>query len=138
MLLTTHYLEEADALCDRLSIVDHGRVVVEGTPDALKADIAGDTVTIDVGEAGARATEVLGGIDGVLEVFPDGKLVSVRVRNGASAVPAVAAALSAAQVEVHTMTLSRASLDDVYLKHTGHHYDAGTAPQATAPAGAGD
>ncbi len=57
VLLTTHYLEEADTLCDRLSIVDHGRVVVEGTPDSLKADIAGDTITVDVGEAAARACD---------------------------------------------------------------------------------
>ena len=127
VLLTTHYLEEADALCDRLSIVDHGRVVIEGTPSALKADIAGDTVTIDIGDAGVRAGEILGGVNGVLEVIPAGALVTVRVRDGATAVPLVAAALGQAHIAVHTMTLGRASLDDVYLKYTGHHYDAGFA-----------
>lgn len=135
VLLTTHYLEEADALCDRLSIVDKGRVVVTGTPASLKADIAGDTVTLDVGEAVARATEVLGGVDGVLEVIPDGALVTVRVRNGATAVPTVSAALSQAQIEVRTLTLGSASLDDVYLKHTGHHYDAGAAPNGVPTGG---
>jgi ABC-2 type transport system ATP-binding protein len=128
VLLTTHYLEEADTLCDRLSIVDHGRVVVEGTPDSLKADIAGDTVTIDIGEATAQADTVLNNVDGVLEVIPDGALITIRVRDGATAVPAVAAALGKAQITIHTMTVGRASLDDVYLKHTGHHYDAGSAP----------
>lgn len=132
VLLTTHYLEEADALCDRLSIVDHGRVVAEGTPEALKAEIAGDTVTLDVGEAVAQAAEVLGTIEGVLEVIPDGTLVTVRVRNGAAAVPGVAAALDRANIAVRTLRLGSASLDDVYLKHTGHHYDAG----AKAPVGA--
>ncbi|NQV79185.1 MAG: ATP-binding cassette domain-containing protein [Alphaproteobacteria bacterium] len=131
VLLTTHYLEEADALCDRLSIVDHGRVVAEGTPEALKAEIAGDTVTLDVGEAVARAAEILGGVAGVLEVIPDGSVVTVRVRDGASAVPAVAAALNQAQIEIRTLRLGSASLDDVYLKHTGHHYDA----DAKAPGG---
>jgi len=130
VLLTTHYLEEADTLCDRLSIVDHGRVVVEGTPASLKADIAGDTVTIDIGEAAAQAGEVLNPIDGVLEVIPDGALVTMRVRDGATAVPAIAAALGKADITLHTMTVGRASLDDVYLKHTGHHYDAGSAATA--------
>ncbi|MDA0369818.1 MAG: ATP-binding cassette domain-containing protein [Proteobacteria bacterium] len=124
VLLTTHYLEEADALCDRLSIVDHGRVVAEGTPEALKAEIAGDTVTLDVGEAVTRAAEILGAVAGVLDVIPDGSLVTVRVREGASAVPGVAAALNQAGIEVRTLRLGSASLDDVYLKHTGHHYDA--------------
>jgi len=130
VLLTTHYLEEADTLCDRLSIVDHGRVVVEGTPDSLKADIAGDTITVDVGEAAARACDVLTPVDGVNEAIPDGALMTVRVRDGATAVPVVAAALSQAGIAAHTMTVGRASLDDVYLKHTGHHYDAGDAPAA--------
>ena len=130
VLLTTHYLEEADTLCDRLSIVDHGRVVVEGTPESLKADIAGDTVTINIGEATAQASAVLNNVDGVLEVIPDGALVTIRVRDGATAVPAVAAALGQAQITIHTMTVGRASLDDVYLKYTGHHYDAGSAPSA--------
>ncbi len=138
VLLTTHYLEEADALCDRLSIVDHGRVVVTGTPDALKADIGGDTVTIDVGGATATAEGVLKTVAGVLDVIANEHLVTVRVRDGAAAVPAVAAALNSAQIPVATMTVGRASLDDVYLKHTGHHYDAGAAPKAAAPAGPGD
>jgi ABC-2 type transport system ATP-binding protein len=136
MLLTTHYLEEADALCDRLSIVDHGRVVVTGTPAALKADIGGDTVTIDVGEATSAAEGVLKKVAGVLDVIANDPLVTVRVRDGAAAVPAVATALSQAQIAVSTMTLGRASLDDVYLKHTGHHYDAGAAPKGV-PAGPG-
>jgi ABC-2 type transport system ATP-binding protein len=122
VLLTTHYLEEADNLCDRLAIVDHGKVVVEGTPAELKAGISGDTVTLDVGEDAERGAGALKSIAGVLETFRDGSRVIARVEQGATAMPALITALERAGVSVRSSTLSRPSLDDVYLHHTGRRF----------------
>jgi ABC-2 type transport system ATP-binding protein len=103
VLLTTHYLEEADRLADRVAIVDHGRVVAAGTPDADPVD--------------AQAA-VLG--TGLRETAVDGRTLRARVDDGAQAVPLVLAALGAAGVPVAAITVARPSLDDVYLRHTGH------------------
>jgi len=132
ILLTTHYLEEADNLCDRLAIVDHGQVVVEGTPAELKAQIRGDTVTLEIGGEPATAAERLRPVDGVLEVIPSSNAVIARVIQGATAVPGLINALERAEINVRAVTLSRPSLDDVYLYHTGHRFTA-TGEAASAP-----
>ncbi|MDG4860815.1 ATP-binding cassette domain-containing protein, partial [Streptomyces sp. T-3] len=92
ILLTTHYLEEADRLAERIAIVDRGHVVVEGTPDALKGELRGDAVHLElrapVGEAGRTLLEgALGELPGVYEVLLDGRRISVRAQDGAAAVP---------------------------------------------------
>ncbi len=122
VLLTTHYLEEADHLCHRLAIVAHGRVVVEGTPSELKAQIRGDAVTLEVNGATQRAADLLRPVEGVLEVIPNGATIIARVAQGATAVPVLITALERAGVAVQAVTLSRPSLDDVYLYHTGHRF----------------
>ncbi|MSO64549.1 MAG: ATP-binding cassette domain-containing protein [Alphaproteobacteria bacterium] len=122
VLLTTHYLEEADRLCDRLAIIDHGRVVVEGTPSELKAGIGGDVVELDVGDRSALAHERLSGIPGVIDVAERDSLLFARVREGATAVPALMSVLGAAGIVVKSMTVHQPRLDDVYLHHTGHHF----------------
>jgi ABC-2 type transport system ATP-binding protein len=134
VLLTTHYLEEADRLCDRLAIVDHGKVVVEGTPAALKASIAGDSVALDVGDEAARALETLraqAGALGVLGAAADGSMAIVRVRNGAAALPALITALEKSGIAARSATVGRPTLDDVYLAHTGRRFQGeGPAPGA--------
>ena len=138
ILLTTHYLEEADQLCDRLAIVDRGRVVIEGTPDELKARIQGDSVTLEAPGATERVAELLRPVAGVLEVTSNGAAVIARVREGATALPELLATLDRAGERVRAVTLSRPSLDDVYLRHTGHRYVAeGDGQQPPASAGAG-
>jgi ABC-2 type transport system ATP-binding protein len=138
VLLTTHYLEEADQLCDRLAIVDHGKVVVEGTPAELKARISGDTVVLEAGSETERAAGLLKPIAGVLETFADGSRVIARVEHGASAMPALITALERAGIPVSSSTVSRPSLDDVYLHHTGRRFQGqGEAGSAGAPAGGG-
>jgi ABC-2 type transport system ATP-binding protein len=127
VLLTTHYLEEADRLAERVAIVDRGRVVVEGTPDGLKGELRGDAVHVElreeVGEAGRTLLEgVLGGLPGVHQVLSDGRRVSVRADDGGAAVPALLGALERAGVEVAAATVARPSLDDVYLRHAGRRY----------------
>ena len=124
VLVTTHYLEEADRLCDRLAIVDHGKVVVEGTPASLKAEIQGDTVTLDVTGNTGPVTKVLQPLPGVLEVIPDGSSVIARVTQGATAVPVLITALERAGITAQAVTLSRPTLDDVYLHYTGHRFTA--------------
>lgn len=127
VLLTTHYLEEADKLCDRLAIIDQGKVVVEGTPNDLKAAIRGDTVTLEVETNTEAAAQVLRELEDVYEVIPNGVSVIANVARGAAAIPQLVTALERAGIEVQEVTLSRPSLDDVYLQYTGHRFTAGAA-----------
>jgi ABC-2 type transport system ATP-binding protein len=98
IFLTTHYLEEADALCDRIAIIDHGELVAEGTPERLKREITGDVVTVGVNGAGPQAAKLL---------------------SGATAIPHIMRALDAASVDLGSIELHRPSLDDVFLAKTG-------------------
>jgi ABC-2 type transport system ATP-binding protein len=125
ILLTTHYLEEADRLAGRVAIVSRGQIVVDGTPDDLKRQLRGDAVMVELGGAGsAGAAEVACAIDGVHEVTADGRRLHLRVDHGAQAVPVILAALDAAGADVQAVTVSRPSLDDVYLHHTGRDFRA--------------
>lgn len=124
VVLTTHYLDEADALADRLVIVDHGRVVTQGTPDELKDRLQGDGVTVCLpdDDAATRAAEVACRVPQVGEVTRDGRLLRTRAASGATALPVLLAALDAAGLEVREARLSRPSLDDVYRQHTGRTF----------------
>jgi ABC-2 type transport system ATP-binding protein len=131
LLLTTHYLEEADQLAHRLAIVDAGRIVAAGTPDELKAELRGDRVSVDLAEPArvGEAAEVLRALEGVTEVLVDGATVYAHAPNGARALPALLGALERAGLAVAQVALSRPSLDDVYLHATGHAYRQGGAPR---------
>jgi ABC-2 type transport system ATP-binding protein len=126
ILLTTHYLDEADRLAGRLAIVDRGRIVAEGTPDELKAELHGDAINVELStaDAGPRAAAVVGDLTGLHEPRLDGAILRARAAHGASAVPAVLAALDGAGIPVAAVTVARPSLDDVYLRHTGRAYRA--------------
>ncbi|MFC5745420.1 ATP-binding cassette domain-containing protein [Actinomadura rugatobispora] len=122
VFLTTHYLEEADALCDRVLIIDRGRIVAEGTPSELKRRVSGDVVTLEPagGEAAAgRAREVLSGRPGVREARAAGPVVRLRVEDGDRALVELVRALDAAGIELASVRLARPSLDDVFLTVTG-------------------
>jgi ABC-2 type transport system ATP-binding protein len=123
ILLTTHYLEEADRLASRLAIVDRGRIVAEGSPDTLKSELEGDRIAVeldDVDDAAARLA--LARVDGVGDAALDGRTLHARARDGAAAIPAVLAALDAHGVKVASVTLARPSLDDVYLRFAGRSF----------------
>jgi ABC-2 type transport system ATP-binding protein len=124
VLLTTHYLEEADRLAARLAIVDRGRIVAAGTPEELKSGLRGDTLVVELNGSGgdAAALEVVARVEGVREPALDGRVLRARADAGARAVPAVLAALEAAGVSVAAATVARPSLDDVYLRHAGRSF----------------
>jgi ABC-2 type transport system ATP-binding protein len=119
VFLTTHYLEEADALCDCLAIIDHGRIVAEGSPDDLKREISGDVLTIGVNGNGDQVVKLLAGQPFVREAELDDGLVRLYVDRGEEAVPQVLRLLDAKGLAPSTMDLHRPSLDDVFLKKTG-------------------
>jgi len=120
IFLTTHYLEEADALCDRISIMDGGEIVAEGTPEELKREISGDVVTLGVpGELADKARAMLSeeiyarsseAVEGGIRLY---------VEAGATAIPQMLRTLDAAGIEPTSIELHRPSLDDVFLRQTG-------------------
>ena len=127
ILLTTHYLEEADRLAERVAIVSRGRVVVEGRPEELKAGLRGDSVTVELGDVDGKveaAVEVVRRIEGASEVSADERQIRTRVPNGAQAIPAILSALESGGFPVASVTTARPSLDDVYLHYTGREFSA--------------
>jgi ABC-2 type transport system ATP-binding protein len=126
VLLTTHYLDEADQLADRLAIVDHGRIVVEGTPEDLKRELRGDTVHVELAlpETAPAAAGLMSRLEGLHELSVEAASLRARADNGARAVPAILAALDASHIEVASVTVSRPSLDDVYLRYAGRSFEA--------------
>ena len=119
VFLTTHYLEEADALCDRLAIIDNGRIVAEGSPSQLKREIAGDVLTIGVDGDCDRVIELMAAQSFVREAGLEDGLVRLYVDKGDEAVPSVLRILDSHGLAPTTMNLHRPSLDDVFLKKTG-------------------
>jgi ABC-2 type transport system ATP-binding protein len=119
IFITTHYLEEADALCDRVAIIDHGQIVAEGTPDALKREVAGDVVRVGVNGSTEKAATLLDGQPYVrgMESGEDG--LRLYVDAGATAIPQILRTLDGAGVELGSIELHRPSLDDVFLTKTG-------------------
>jgi ABC-2 type transport system ATP-binding protein len=120
VFLTTHYLEEADALCDRLAIIDHGRIVAEGTPEKLKHEIAGDVITLGLGGEVDRALTLLRSQPYVRQAGLEGDGLRLYVDQGDAAMPAVLRLLDGAGFHLQTIAMSRPSLDDVFLQQTGH------------------
>jgi ABC-2 type transport system ATP-binding protein len=124
VLLTTHYMEEADRLAARLAIVDQGRIVAEGSPDELKRELRGDAVHIELdAAANGNAQSALDRVEGVREIVLEGRSLHARVDDGARAVPGVLAALDANGVPVASVTVARPSLEDVYLRHAGRTFE---------------
>ncbi len=127
IFLTTQYMEEADRLCGNLSIVDHGQIVASGTPEQLKAEIGADAITLSVQGAGGgdgsgtnTAKEVLGRLDGINNVVDSDGGLTVYAKNASTLVADIVRSFDSAGVKLASISLSRPSLDDVFLRHTGH------------------
>ncbi len=123
VFLTTHYMDEADLLCDRIAIIDDGRIVAEGTPVELKRRISGDILSLTVNhvpDASEAAHDALRGLEFVREISTEGGRLKLVVSHGGEALPTVLRLLEARGIGVADISLSRPSLDDVFLSVTGH------------------
>jgi ABC-2 type transport system ATP-binding protein len=119
IFLTTHYLEEADALCDRVLVIDHGKIIAEGVPDELKRRISGDVVTLSVNGDSGQAQAILAGHPGVREISADGQAIRMTVEHGEEALPGMLRALDEHDLTLRSIQLARPTLDDVFLTLTG-------------------
>jgi ABC-2 type transport system ATP-binding protein len=119
VFLTTHYLDEADALCDRLAIIDHGKIVAIGTPEELKRQVAGDVVVVGVEGDNQAALKLLESRAFVREASIEGDDIRLYVDRGETAMPLILRELDGAGISLTTLALSRPSLDDVFLRQTG-------------------
>jgi ABC-2 type transport system ATP-binding protein len=124
VLLTTHYLDEADRLADRVAIVDAGRVLVDGSPEQLKSELRGDTVLVELSEARPDGLAALQQLPDLREATAEGTMLRARADSGARAVPQVVAALESRGIAIASVTVARPSLDDVYLRHVGRSFAA--------------
>ncbi len=132
ILLTTQYLEEADELCDRVGIVDNGRLVAEGTPTELKRSIGTDVVFARIEGDATAARAALDGVYGVVGVEGRDHELTISVEDGSSAIGPIAIALHDASVRVRDLTLRTPTLDDVFLELTGAHFDGDTSAKPAA------
>jgi ABC-2 type transport system ATP-binding protein len=119
VFLTTHYLDEADSLCDRILVIDQGKIVAEGTPDELKRRIAGDVVAIQVTGDPELARKALAGLNGVRDAALIDSTLRLTVDRGDEALPGLLRAIDAAGVGLASIGLHRPTLDDVFLTLTG-------------------
>ncbi|GAA3756458.1 ABC-2 type transport system ATP-binding protein [Spinactinospora alkalitolerans] len=121
IFLTTHYLDEADTVAGRVSVIDHGRVIADGTPDKLKGKVSGDLVTVatDTERAAGLAAEVARRLPTAHGVTVEGAALSLRADRGDAALPELLRALDGAGVRLLTAQVQRPTLDDVFLTLTG-------------------
>ncbi|GHH67842.1 daunorubicin resistance protein DrrA family ABC transporter ATP-binding protein [Streptosporangium violaceochromogenes] len=118
VLLTTHYLDEADALCDRLVIIDHGMIVAEGTPEKLKREVAGDVVTLKLDDL-PSGEKLLAAQPYIKETRAEDDTLRAYLDDGEHNLPALLRALESGGLAIRSISLARATLDDVFLRHTG-------------------
>ena len=120
VFLTTQYLEEADRLANRIAIIDHGRIIAEGTPGELKASLGSDIVTVGVREEQVeRAEQAMAKLEGLKEIQVHGEGLTLFVHDGSGAVARVVRLLDSADIEVGSVTVSSPTLDEVFLHLTG-------------------
>ncbi len=130
VVLTTHYLEEADSLCDRVVIVDHGRIVAKGTPAQLKAEVPGTTVTLQVVDP-ARAAETLRHMSEIKDFVINENDLRVHISGGTAVVPDLLRTLTTADISISSLSLTEPTLDDVFLAATGRSLRDTTAAESS-------
>jgi len=134
VFLTTHYLEEADALCDRILVIDHGSIVAEGTPEELKQRVSGDAVVLTATRADdvPRLVAIAGALPGATAPTVEGTVVEVRVPAGRTLLAGLLRALDADGIDLAGVELRRPTLDDVFLTLTGRSLRDGERPDGPA------
>jgi ABC-2 type transport system ATP-binding protein len=123
IFLTTHYLEEADILADRVTIIDHGKIVAEGTPEALKRAVGGDRIIVSIENQkanGQRIAAILRKQSFTQDITQDSEYITIHVGNGATAISKVIQLLREHDIKLITLTVTEPSLDDVFLQKTGY------------------
>jgi ABC-2 type transport system ATP-binding protein len=124
VFLTTQYLEEADKLCDRLAIIDEGRIVAQGTPKRLKAEMGHDVVSVSLNGADVAATEAaIAGLPGLERVVVEADALALYVEDGASSIAEIVRRLDRDRIQVGAIAVARPSLDDVFLNATGRRLE---------------
>jgi ABC-2 type transport system ATP-binding protein len=119
LFLTTHYLEEADVLCDRVAIIDHGKIVVIGTPSELKESLGGDIITLSIQDENTDISGIIEKVPRVKEVKRQESTYRIKVEEGEETAPNIMDALRGEGYKVARLSLAKPTLDEVYLEFTG-------------------
>ncbi|MEM2908529.1 MAG: DUF4162 domain-containing protein, partial [Candidatus Hadarchaeales archaeon] len=119
LFMTTHYLEEADALCDRVAIIDNGKIVKMGPPDELKKDLGGDIITLEIQAGDAGVANLIEKIPSVKEVKRQDNTYRIKVEDGEKTAPMIIEAIRNKGYTVTRLSLTKPTLDEVYLEYTG-------------------
>jgi ABC-2 type transport system ATP-binding protein len=134
VFMTTHYLDEADQLCDRIAVIDRGKIIALGTPKELKDSVGGDTLELTLAPGAPDPTSLLRSLPGVTGVARVGETFRVKCSNGESLVPKAVLAATQAGIDVRGVTVVKPTLDEVFLQLTGHEYrEEGLSPPAVDP-----
>ncbi|HEV2316301.1 MAG TPA: ATP-binding cassette domain-containing protein [Thermoplasmata archaeon] len=131
VFVTTHYLDEADSMCDRIAIIDHGKIVATGSPDELKNKLGGDVVTLRVAGGAPDVSETIRAIAGVTAVQKQDSTYRVKCASGETLVPLAVQACSTAGAGIVGVSVKRPSLDEVFLEFTGREFREEEGPSAT-------
>lgn len=118
LFMTTHYLEEADALCDRIAIIDHGKIIVVGTPEELKESLGGDIITLSI-EQDVDISDLIKKIEHVKEAKKENGMYMIKSESGEITAPLIIEALRKKGHVVTKLSLTKPTLDEVYLQYTG-------------------
>ena len=130
LFMTTHYLEEADSLCDRVAIIDHGKIVVVGPPEELKHGLGGDIITISIKED-VDVSELVSKIENVKDVKKENGSYRIKAEIGEVTPPFIIEALRRKGYTVSKLSLTEPTLNEVYLEYTGKSMrDAEESPEA--------
>ncbi len=129
IFVSTHYMEEADALCGRVGIIDGGRIRAVGRPSEMKAALGGEVITLELAGGGAgRLAGALAGMGGVREASEKGGRITAYVSGGEEAIPRVFAMAAGMGLRISSISLKQPTLDDVFISHTGRELRDGGPP----------
>lgn len=120
VILTTHYIEEADYLCDRVAFVDHGKIVALDTPKALKAKMGGDIISLEVNTKGGMLESKFKHIKGIKKILAHDNYVDITIENGEQRIPEVVGIAESNKIIINSVNLHKSSLEDVFIYYTGN------------------